>query len=330
MNEPEYNYNSPGIINFMYRWRHVLITTTVLAVITSFVFSLFIEDKYLSTVILFPTTTSSISRALLNNETYSEDDFLAFGEEVEADQTIQILKSNDIKKHIIEKFDLYTHYDIDQESKYRYTQLSKMYDDNIDFYRTKFLAVKIEVYDKDPVYASKIANEISFMLDSIKNKMQKKVALQAYYIVKKEFELLNRHIQQMEDSINLLRQKGVQDYSTQIEVLTEQYGAALIENNHRAAKTISNQLDTLSKYGGKFLSLSEQLEFERSKYSDLRVNLTEARVNAFSSMDQKFVVNDARPAEKPTYPIRWLVVLVFSIITFLFTLILLILIDFKK
>ena len=160
---------------------------------------------------------------------------MAFGEEAEADQILQILNSDDIKQHIIEKFDLYTHYDINQGSKYRYTELSDRYDDNIDFYRTKYLAVKIEVLDKDPIYASNIANEIALMLDSIKNKMQKKVALQAYKIVKKEFDLLKNQISNMEDTLNMIRKKGVQDYETQVEVLTEQYGAALVSNNQSAA-----------------------------------------------------------------------------------------------
>ena len=160
--------------------------------------------------------------------------------------------------------------------------------------------------------------------------MQKKVALQAYKIVKKEFDLLKNQISHMEDTLNMIRKKGVQDYETQVEVLTEQYGAALVSNNHSAAKAINNRLDTLSKYGGHYLSLSTQLEFERSKFSDLRVKLSEARVNAFSNMDQKFIVNKAKPAEKPSYPIRWLIVLVFTLIAFLFTLILLILIDYKR
>lgn len=330
MSETEPNNYSTSIFHFIHKWRHVLITISVLAIVTSLVFSFFIEDKYSSSVILFPTTTSSISRALLNNESYSEKDFLAFGEEAEADQMLQILNSNDIKHHIIKKYDLYTHYDIDQESKYRYTELSDIYEDNIDFFRTKYLAVKIEVLDKDPQYASSIANEIAFMLDSIKGKMQKKVALQAYQIVKKEFDLLKKQISQMEDTLNQIRKKGVQDYETQVEVLTEQYGAALVSNNQNAANTINDRLDTLSKYGGQYLSLSNQLEFERSKFSDLRVKLSEARVNAFSNLDQKFIVNDAQPAEKPSYPIRWLIVVVFSLIAFLFTLILLILIDYKR
>lgn len=330
MAEDNYDINSKGIIEFIRKWRYVLLTTSFLALVSSIVFSLFIEDKYESSVILFPSTTSSISRAILNNENYKEKDFLEFGEEEEAEQMIQVLRSDAIRDHIINKFDLMTHYKINQEDKYKRTKLNKEYDQNIDFYRTKFMSVKIEVLDTDPVYAANIANEIAKMLDSVKNKMLKKVAVQAFEIVKNEYTTLVSEINSMEDTLNYLRAKGVQDYETQVEVLSDQYGAALVSNNYKAAGEINSRLDTLSKYGGKYLSLVQQLEYEREKLSDLRGVYAEARVNAETQLDHKFIVNNAYPAERPSYPIRWLIVLVSTVATFLFTMIVLIIIDPKK
>lgn len=330
MSQGTYDINSKGIAYFIKKWRAVLLTTSGLAFITSLIFSFFIKDKYESSVILFPSTTSSLSRALLNDENYKEKDFLEFGEEEEAEQMIQILKSDDIRHHIIEKFDLMNHYEINPESKFQQTQLYKEYNNNIDFYRTKFMSVKIEVLDTDPQYASDIANEIAFMVDSVKNKMLKRVAQQAFQIVEKEYKNLVGEINAMEDTLNHIRALGVQDYETQVEVLSDQYGAALVKNNQSAAQKIKAKLDTLSKYGGKYLSLVQQLEYEREKLSDMREIYAEARVNAQSRIDQKFVVNQAYPAEQPTYPIRWLIVAVSTVATFLFTMIVLILLDPKS
>ncbi len=324
-----YNLNSTSTITLISNKKNILLVTTILAFISSLTFSLFIEDRYESSVILFPSTTSSISRALLNDDNYKEKDFLEFGEEEESEQMIQMLKSDFIRSHIIKKFDLKNHYGISPESKFQQTELNREYDRNIDFYRTKYLSIKIEVVDKDRFYAAKIANEIAFMIDSVKNTMLRKVAKQAFVIVEKEYKTLVSEINRMEDTLNMIRLLGVQDYETQVEVLSEQYGAALVSNNQKAAKTLENKLDTLSKYGGKYLSLVQQLEYEREKLSDLREIYAEARVNAESNLDQKFIVNAAYPAEKPSYPIRWLIVVVSTIATFLFTLIVLILIDPK-
>ena len=301
--------------------------TTALAFISSIIFSLLIEDKYESSVVLFPSTTTSISRALLNSENDKEKDYLEFGEEEEAEQLIQILKSDDIREHIIEKFDLMNHYDIDPQSKYRKTQLINEYEGNIDFYRTKFMSVKIEVLDTDPQYAADIANEIARMVDVVRNKMLKKVARQAFTIVESEYKNLVSEINLMEDTLNMIRAMGVQDYEKQVEVLSEQYGAALVKGNMKAAKILENKLDTISKYGGKYLSLVQQMEYEREKLSDLRAVYAEARVNAESTIDQKFIVNQAYKSEKAGYPIRWLIVVASTIATFLFTMIVLILID---
>src|SRR5690554_1860257 len=313
------NFNSEvseqNILSFAKKWKNVLITTIVMAVICAIVFSLLIEDKYESSVVFFPSTTSSVSRAVLNNENYKEKDYLEFGEEEEAEQLIQILQSDDIREYIIKKFDLMNHYKINSDNKYRKTKLNKMYESNIDFYRTKFMSVKIEVLDTDPHVAANIANEIALMLDSVKNRMLKKVAIQAFEIVKNEYNTLVSEINAMEDTLNELRLKGVQDYETQVEVLSNQYGAALVSNNYKAAERISSRLDTLSKYGGKYLSLSQQLEYEREKLSDLRAVYAEARVNAQAKLNHKFIVNSAHPAERPVYPVRWLIVAVASIST---------------
>lgn len=327
MTEANYDINSKGILSYMGKWRKILLTTSLLAFISSMVFSFFIEDKFESSVILFPSTTTSISRALLNDENYKEKDFLEFGEEEEAEQMIQILKSDEIRAHIIEKFDLMNHYSINPESEFRRTKLNREYDRNIDFYRTKFMSVKIEVLDKSPDFAANIANEIAFMYDQVRNRMLNKVAVQGLEIVEGQFVQLSHEIDRMEDTLNMIRAKGVQDYETQVEVLSDQYGAALVRDNEKAARMLKSKLDTLSKYGGKYLSLVQQLEYEREKLSDLRKIYSEAKVNAESTIDQKFVLNKAQMAEKATYPLRWLIVSVSTLATFLFTMIILIIID---
>lgn len=329
MNDQSYDINSNGIFQFLKRRRNVLLITSALAFISSIIFSLLIEDKYESSVVLFPSTTTSISRALLNDENYKEKDFLEFGEEEEAEQLIQLLNSDTIRNYIIGKFDLMNHYDINPEAEFRQTELYDEYKSNIDFYRTKFMSVKIEVLDTDKEYAAKIANEISKKVDEVRNNILQKAAKQGFVIVEKEYKSLVSEINRMEDTLNQIRAKGVQDYETQVEVLSNQYGAALVKGNNAAAKALENKLDTISKYGGKYLSLVQQMEYEREKLSDLRKVYAESRVNAESTIDQTFIVNRAYPAEKASYPIRWLIVVASTIATFLFTMIVLILFDPK-
>ena len=329
MNDQPYDINPNGIFRFLRKRRNVLFITSALAFISSIIFSLLIEDKYESSVVLFPSTTTSISRALLNDENYKEKDFLEFGEEEEAEQLIQLLNSDTIRNYVIKKFDLMNHYDINPEAEYRQTELYEEYKSNIDFYRTKFMSVKIEVLDTDKEYAAKIANEISKKVDEVRNNILQKAAKQGFVIVEKEYNNLVAEINHMEDTLDQIRAKGVQDYEIQVEMLSNQYGAALVKGNNAAAKVLEDKLDTVSKYGGKYLSLVQQMEYEREKLSDLRKVYAEARVNAESTIDQTFIVNRAYASEKASYPIRWLIVVGSTVATFLFTMIVLILFDPK-
>ncbi|HPT04523.1 MAG TPA: Wzz/FepE/Etk N-terminal domain-containing protein, partial [Bacteroidales bacterium] len=150
------DFNSFNLILFLYRWRKLLIIFTLAAAILSFIFTLpfFITPKFRSSVILFPTSSNSVSKALLSENADSKQDILEFGYEEQTEQMLQMLNSNKIRDRIIKKFDLMKHYDIDPNSSYKNTKLNREYDKNITFRRTEFMAVEIAVLDKDPQMAA--------------------------------------------------------------------------------------------------------------------------------------------------------------------------------
>ena len=82
-----------SVVYFMLKWKKPLIIVTLVAVIGSAIFSgeTFIPPKYKSTVILFPASTSSISKAVMEDHPGDKQDILAFGEEEQAEQLLQIL-----------------------------------------------------------------------------------------------------------------------------------------------------------------------------------------------------------------------------------------------
>ena len=124
----------------------------------------------------------------------------------------------------------------------------------------------------------------------VKNKMLKKVAVQAFEIVKSEYNTLVAEINSMEDTLNYLRSKGVQDYETQVEVLSDQYGAALVSNNNKAAEKINNRLDTLSKYGQSFQSKVVSALITDNKFLDTISEITTAKF--FENDANKWIVSE--------------------------------------
>ena len=318
------DFDSANFVSFLYKWRKPLIIISAAALVASLIFSspFFITPLFKSTVVLFPTSSSSISKALLSDTYGGKQDILEFGEDEQTEQMLQILNSNMIRDRIAKKFNLMKHYNIDSTSKYKNTKLFNKYEDNIKFRRTEYMAVKITVYDKDPQTAADIANNIAELLDSTKIYMQKERAIKGFKIVEAEYLKLKNEISQMEDSLTILRKHGVHDYESQSEMINMQLAVELAKGNTPAIKRLEKKLHTLALYGGPYVSLRDALEHEKKQLSLIKSKYEEAKVDAEESLPQKFVVNYAYKAERKSYPVRWVIVIISTLSVFILSVLL--------
>ena len=330
MSENKYSeirdFDSSSLGVFLYSWRKPLIIIILSAAILATLFSSswFITPLYRSSVVLFPVSSNSVSRALLTDQPAANSDILEFGEDEQTEQMLQILSSSKIRDKVVEKFDLMSHYKIKPSSKYKNTELNKRYESNINFRRTDYMAVKITVLDSDPQMAADIANSISELLDSTKNSMQKERAVKGFMIVEREYEKLKNEIAVMEDSLRSIREKGVYDYESQSEMLNQQLAIEIARGNTTGIRALDDKLSLLAKYGGTYVSLRDMLEHEKKQLSYLKARYEEAKVDANENLPQKFIVESAYKAEKKSYPVRWIIVMVSTICAFLISLLVII------
>jgi capsular polysaccharide biosynthesis protein len=322
-------FDSTKLAQFLLTWRKPLLLVVAASVVLSLIFSspFFITPKYRSSVIMFPTSSNSISKALLSENANSKQDILEFGIDEQTEQMLQILNSSRIRDRVIKKFDLLRHYDINPKSEYKNTILQKEYEGNITFKRTEFMAVKISVLDTDPAMAANIANSISELLDSVKNDMQHDRAMQGFRIVEAEYNQLKADVKQKEDSLSALRKLGVNDYETQAEMMNQQLAIEIAKNNIRGIKALEEKLNILALYGGPYVSLRDALEYEKKQLSLIKSKYDEARIDAHEVLPQKFVVESAFKAEKKAYPIRWLIMLSTTISAFLLAVVLILIFE---
>jgi uncharacterized protein involved in exopolysaccharide biosynthesis len=308
----EETFDSSNMVVFLFKWRKPLFIVMIAALAGSWFFSLpwFVTPKYKSIVIMFPASTNSVSKALLSDQQAKGQDLMAFGEDEQAEQLMQILNSNKIRDRVITKFNLMEHYGIDSTSRYKYSNLYDEYDRNIKFRRTQYMAVQITVFDRDPQFAADIANQIAQLLDTTKNQMQRQRSVQGLKIVEGEYAALQQDVKVIVDSLVTLGALGVNDFEYQSQVLNQQMAIAIMNGNRTAQAALQKRLDILGKYGGIFMSLKNALEFKTEQLTLLQTKLKEAKVDAQEDLPQKFIVSDAYKAEKKSYPIRWLVMLV--------------------
>lgn len=305
----EFTFSSADLIVFAWEKRVPLAIITIAAAIASVIISLSITNLYKSQVVLFPAPNTSVSKYLLSDQYAGRTGLLAFGEEEQTEQMLQILQSDQIKNWIIQKYDLMNHYDIDSSFKYKYTVLDKKYKKYVKYRRTKYMSIVIEVLDKDPYMAANIANDISNLIDSTMRRIQRDRAYLAYKLVEQEYVDIQNHIQKMEDSLNVLRTLGIYDYEAQSAALAKAYNDAVSRNNQYAIKIVSDQIDNIVKYGGAYLSLIEYIKEEKTIFTTLKQKYAEAKVEFEQTLPYKYIVDAAVPAERKYYPKRSLIVI---------------------
>ena len=306
------NFSSVDLLIYMWNRKWILLIVSFIAGLSSIFISLQITDKYESTVIMFPTTGASISKSLLSANYTGRQDAYGFGEEEQAEQLLQVLNSEQIRSRIMEKYNLMEHYEIDPSGKYPYTQLGNEYRNNINFRRTDLMSVEISVMDKDPQVAADIANDIAALIDTVYNKMKQERALAAFELVKKEYLDVERSVILLQDSL----QKVGGDISGSL--------------RRMGGSSMAHLALALAQNGGTFVTLTSQLDHETERLSDLRQRFQEARVESIQELPHKFIVDQAYASEKKAYPKRSVIVVVSTAASFLFTLILLIIIDNLK
>ena len=314
------NNSAEDLIQFIWNKRKALIAITLVATIASVIYSLVIEEKFKSVVTLYPAMSNTVS---FTDEVHAEQSAAQFGEEEQAEQMIQILGSEDVRGRIINKYDLMNHYRIDAGSSLANTSLMKMYQSNISFSRTRFGSVLIQVLDKDPNMAANIANDISNYIDTAKNRMINQRSSEALLVAEHERNKLVSEIKTITDSLTALNRVGVVDKETRPTLITALANA----KDAGTRKIIQDKISATDKFGSIYSNYENKLEWMNIRLSTKEAVYEQIKSDATSVFSHKFVVERAYASEKKAYPVRWLIVAVSTISTFLFAIVLLLILQ---
>ncbi len=307
------NFDSTNLLVLLLKWKkHFLILGSAAIVISTLV-SFIITPKFKASVTLFPVRPGSVSKDLFSPAYSGDKDILRFGEEDDSERMMEVLNSEEILKRLNKKYDLLNHYEINPDDKYKKTLLREEFKDNVTFKKTEFQSVLITVLDHSPDTAALIANDISAFLDTVIFEMQRDRAKMGLGIIEEEYFKMEKYINQLQDSLSLLRKLGVQDY----DLYTRQYTKALSSGKKEGIKALEEKMNLLAKYSGTYVFLKERLAQESARFTDLRTKYFEAKVDIIEQLPQKFVVESASVPEKKYSPVRWLIVLVSTISTIL-------------
>ncbi len=306
--QKSYNFSSVDLLIYIWNKRLILTSVGIIAAVAAIVISIMITPLFQSSVIMFPASSASISKELLVQNYSGRQSIHGFGEEEQAEQLLQILNSEPIRSRIIEKYSLMEHYEIDPDNKYPLTELYEQYKSNISFRLTEFMSVEISVMDSDPVISASIANDISDLVDTVYNSMKKERAREALHLVEREFKEAEKNLVELRDSLDRL-------------------SGQLSSEINKSGDPTTNLIKAISENGALYLSVINLVRNESLIVSELSLRYKEARLEAEQNLPYKFVVESAYPPEKKAYPNKSLIVIVSTLATLLFALIVLIVID---
>ena len=327
MKQEKNSFDTFDFFSFLWKYRKPVIIVTVAGMILSVVVSLLITPRFAAEVVLYPTASSSVSKTLISTQWTGNKDILSFGEEEETERLLQILQSDRIRNKLVQQFDLYNHYEIEPDEKYRKTKLNNKLKKNVRFRKTEYMAVQIRVMDKDPDTAAAMANAIAALLDSTIAGLQREKARKAFILVKEEYRNLESEEEQIKDSLLHLGSLGIYDLSAQGRGLGEAYAEAVRRNDQSAMKKLQDQMEVLGKYGGVYRTLSERLSYSIDRLSNLRIKYSEAKLDAEQNLPNVYIINTAEVPDKKAAPKRSLIVMAGTLSAFLFAVVLLMILE---
>jgi hypothetical protein len=321
MNSNDSQLNSSHLLRFIFDRRRTFILIGAAAAVLSSVAALLMEEQFKSTVIMFATPQHSIGEQFY--EEVKRNDLLEYGETEDAERLLQILNSDRIRSRIIEKYDLWSHYDIDRSEAGAQAMLGKEYNSNVDARLTRYGSIQVSVLDREPQRAADMANDIAFLADSVANRLRNDRAGDALGYARSSLEQVQQEITSMEDDLGKLYELGVYDFATQIEGLNEQYATAIAKGANANAEKIRRQMAEISHYANEFNKLSNLIEAAYEREAILKKRFELMKLDAETQMPSAFVVDYAAPADKKAKPIRWLIVVMSVASTLVFALLIL-------
>ena len=297
------------LIRFLLGKKKQILIITFIISLGSIVVSLLITPLYLSTAIVFPAATSSVSFSEQRNAKSAAMDF---GEEEQTEQLVQILQSSRIRDKIISQFKLMSHYGIDNNDINKYYKLKEEYNGHFSFERTRYGSIKIDVLDEDPELAAKMANKIVDLIDTVKNDMISERTIPAFEVNRRKKVQMERERDSILSCLDSLASLGV----IALDVRSNLFQAYVDSKNPADREELKRKIEINMKYGAKYDGLEYMRNEKTVKLEDFRISYEQAESDANTKFNHKFIVERAVIADRKEKPKRMIIVFIATIAGF--------------
>lgn len=260
------------LIEILWSWRKPIMIVTVLAAVVSMVACFLLPNYYESTSVFYAASQDLAKPQPIGD---NEREVEYYGTDRDMDRLLTLLNSGQLKDYLINKYDLYNHYDIDSTDQKAAYKIRKKITKLMTIQKTKYDAIQLSIEDQDPELAQRMVTDATIFINELAARSVKdsqKDLLQTYSqkIEQSEIKLL-----EIADSLKLIKNKyGIFDLLNQAEIL------------------LSQEAELLAKYSladSKYVSYLSMASDSTSYYKSLRdlyknqLNSIKAKIDQFNT-----------------------------------------------
>jgi len=302
-------FNNVKLLDLIIKWKFHLLAVAVAAILLSVLFSspIFITPLYKSYAVVYPSNISPYS------------------DENETEQMIQMLSSRDIRDSVISKFNLPKHWGIDSTYEYFMSTMVWYWEQRVIINKTPNEAVEIEVLDPDPRVACDMASAIiDYYNIKVRNLHKEKfgeVVENYNFIMAKKQAYMDSIGKQ---AIDLGTKFGILEYQGQ----TREVMRAYFQNKSNGE--VLKYKRNLEEHGGEIMKLGEMMRSESEALATLKLDADRALLDYHRRYTHANVLSKPFPADKKSFPVRWLIVVMSTAAALFFAVIVVAFIENRK
>ena len=301
------NFNNLSLVQLVLKWKWHIIIITVVAALCGAIFSssMFITPLYKSVAVAYPANISPYS------------------DESETEQMLEIINSASIMDSVVEKYNLWEDYKINKADQFAKTYMINEYRSKIKIGKTPYEAVSVTVMDKDPFVACDIAKDILNFYDQKVHDLHTSKVAEVVDMYDMQLKMKQQDIDSLKQALtDLATNYGVLNYSGQLREVTRGF----INGSNKANELKQN----LEQYGADAVDLETKSIAEANTYSLIKKDY-EQNLRFFNShLTYSNIVTEPFPADKKSFPVRWVVVALCGLGALLLSIVVIFVIENRK
>ena len=337
-----------GVLRTLWQWRKPVAYTTAAGALLAIVISLLLPVYYTGYTAFVALSPEQVSIESTFGTSSNRIQFYGTGDDI--DRLLGIAESNEVVQFMVDSFKLYSVYDIDSTSLKGPVRVAKEFQSYYEVERSPRDIIELSIEDKDPVRAAAMARAARDRIDALNLNLIRSTHARNAAGLAEEVAQSKRQLTELNKRLSELRQRsGVYNTLAQSEALatassqldqrlatTEARLEVFRERGvrdsvnrlsvnliglQRTRSSLDAQLDKLNGSVGQIENLEEERLQVNEALTENRLRLKQYQAILAGDRRTVEVIEEVQVPLVKSSPIRWLIVVATTVVTFVFAVI---------